>query len=147
MTKSYYDRKIKKASLGFLTLILSMLWIYPTYYISSLSFVDQTDPTSLLLLTEILPPFLVFTASQLAPYAMEYLSFLQPHDSLAQVESSTISKLFTFLMLNVHFVFTLLTAAWSASDSIFLNPLSWVELIAVSFPDGASFFINYVRHS
>lgn len=47
-------------------------------------------------------------------------------------------------MFNVHFVFTLLSAALYSPYSPFTNPVQWVESISIAFPSGASFFINYV---
>jgi calcium permeable stress-gated cation channel len=47
-------------------------------------------------------------------------------------------------MFNVHFVFTLLSAAVTTSYKLFINPVEWVQAISQSFPSGGSFFINYL---
>jgi hypothetical protein len=61
------------------------------------------------------------------------------------VQEATFGKYFYFLMFNVHFVFTLLSAAVNSSYKLFINPLEWVQAISQSFPSGGSFFINYVQ--
>jgi Calcium-dependent channel, 7TM region, putative phosphate/Cytosolic domain of 10TM putative phosphate transporter len=150
LSKSFLDRKIKTGLIAFLVFFISLIWVYPTYYISSLA-TFWTSPYSsnnvlLLFLDQFLPPILVFLFAKCAPYLFEYFSYQQCFDSKIQADCATLSKYFYFLMLNVHFVFTLLISAWGTSDAIFSNPLQWVEAVSVSFPGGATFFINYVSY-
>jgi hypothetical protein len=147
LSKSFLDRKIKTAFISFLAFFISVLWVYPTFYISSLATFttpESSDNVLLLFFEQFLPPILVFLCAKGAPYLLEYFSYRQCFDSKIQADSATLSKYFYFLMLNVHFVFTLLSSAWGTSDAIFSNPLQWVESVSVSFPSGATFFINYV---
>lgn len=148
LSKSYLDRKIKTALIAFLAFLISFLWVYPTYYISSLATFAASPFKSnniySLFIEQFLPPILVFVCAKGAPHLLEYFSYRQCFDSVIQADCATLSKYFYFLMLNVHFVFTLLTSAWGTSDAIFSNPLQWVESVSVSFPSGATFFINYV---
>ena len=151
LTRSYMDRKIFGGVVALISFLICLFWIYPSYAISSLTIIQIQDSklqdastNFLIFVNQIVPPVLVFVSAKLAPYLLEFFSYRQYLDSTVQVDASTLSKYFYFLMFNVHFVFSMLTSAFGTSGSFFSNPMAWIESIAVSFPEGASFFMNFV---
>ena len=145
LTLSFFDKKIKSSAVAILGLTISILWVYPSYYISGLK-TEMQDSNFLIFVNQIVPPILVLISAKMAPYLLEFLSYNQSLDSTIQIDCSTLSKYFYFLMFNVHFVFTLLASAWGSSGSFFADPLGWVQLVSITFPDVCDYSYLIVLH-
>ncbi|KAI8900798.1 hypothetical protein BC833DRAFT_580558, partial [Globomyces pollinis-pini] len=154
LTSSALEKKIKSGLLSFTSLTISFLWVMPTYLISQLTVTGLSDPKwvdiwrsipgAAIVIRKILPPVLILTCNNLMPFFLEFLSYLQGHFTIADIEEATLLKYFYFLMFNVNFVFTFLSSAWYSSERLFDHPFLWVESISTSFPGGASLFTNYL---
>eukprot|EP00842_Homolaphlyctis_polyrhiza_P000223 jgi/Hompol1/1200/HPOL_004541-RA len=149
----------KRSVLNAASYAICLFWVIPTSYISSFTQLDTLGrqpeyrefvtsvskyPWLYALVSTVGPPLIIQLCNMLMPYLLEWLSSFQCLASRHLEQENTMAKYFFFLIFNVHFVFTLFTAASSSTADMFVNPLAWIQNIATSLPSGASFFINYL---
>jgi hypothetical protein len=76
LTKSLWDRKIKRAALSLVSMAICIGWVVPTYYISRLSFIGlpgwvDTNPILATIVESVVPPILILTCASLIPYVLD----------------------------------------------------------------------------
>ncbi|KAJ8324458.1 hypothetical protein O5D80_006711 [Batrachochytrium dendrobatidis] len=156
---SLMETVIKRGLVDIFVYTLSLCWIVPTSFVSKFSrldelglqpeyrqfviFVNQYSWLRILVVS-ILPPLIIQLFNIIMPYVFDAFSGLQGYESTFKVQKATFAKYFFFLVFNVHFVFTIFSAAWGSSSNFFASPLAWVENIVTKLPSGTSFFINYL---
>ncbi|KAJ3322200.1 hypothetical protein HDV06_003260 [Boothiomyces sp. JEL0866] len=154
LSRTLFDRLIKRNAVLLLVWCICILWVIPTYYISTIplqlmqipawrSYMENYPDTALFI-TSCISPILILISTAIMPYILDYLSYLGCWDSLTEIQEATLSQYFYFLLFNVHFVYTIISSAWVTSSELYIHPLSWVERVANSFPSGSAFFINYL---
>ncbi|KAH6576985.1 hypothetical protein BASA50_002620 [Batrachochytrium salamandrivorans] len=159
LSLSLMETVIKRSIVNIIAHTIALFWIIPTSFVSNFSRLDelgmQPQYSSFvlfisqyswlrMLVTSVLPPLIIQISNMVMPYLFDALSGLQGRESTFKVQQSTFCKYFFFLVFNVHFVFTIFSAAWNTFSNLFTNPLSWLENIATSLPSGTLFFVNYL---
>ncbi|KAL2918787.1 hypothetical protein HK105_201621 [Polyrhizophydium stewartii] len=159
LSLSLMQTVIKRAIFDILAYTICIGWVIPTSFISSLTQMDDLtkfpknrefvtflmkSPLLHTLVVSVFPPLTIQICNMCMPLLFEWLTQFQGMASTYSMQRSLLAKYFFFLLLNVQFVYTIFSSAWSTSSNIFLSPLSWLENIATSLPAGTSFFINYL---
>ncbi|GES81939.1 DUF221-domain-containing protein [Rhizophagus clarus] len=91
-----------------------------------------------------LPTLAVVTLNAIIPMLMEFFSKLEGLKSRSAIESSTFNKYFSFLLVTVLLIFTVVGTWLSAFEDIAQNPTKITITLAKNLPRVAPFFINYV---
>ncbi|OZJ03881.1 hypothetical protein BZG36_03954 [Bifiguratus adelaidae] len=91
-----------------------------------------------------LPTLAVIVFMALLPMIMEYLGKLQGVTSRSELEESTMSKYFFFLLFNVLLVFTIASTFWKTFVDIAHDPTSIPSILAEKLPSVAPYFVNYI---
>jgi Trk K+ transport system NAD-binding subunit len=76
LTKSLWDRKVKRGFLSLLSMGICVGWVIPTYFISTLSFIGlpawiDTNPFLAMIAKSVVPPVLILTCATLITYVLD----------------------------------------------------------------------------
>ncbi|KAJ3038080.1 hypothetical protein HDV00_001041, partial [Rhizophlyctis rosea] len=155
----YLRRQLQKYTILVLTVALTFFWIVPSWAIASLTSLESVARVPAFrwvvnilagnemvygLVQTLGPPLVLSIFNAVMPFILEALSYQQGFESNSHVEMATMDKYFFFLFFNVFFVFTLANTVWKIISTFFDNPLSIINLVSTSLPEGATFFINYI---
>jgi hypothetical protein len=88
LTKSLWDRKVKRGFLSLVSMGICVGWVIPTYYISTLAFIGlpawiDTNPFFAMVVKSVVPPVLILSCATLITYVLDCIVNLHSYISFA----------------------------------------------------------------
>ncbi|KAF7828020.1 CSC1-like protein [Senna tora] len=154
-SESFMRRWISKLVVIAVWIVFTILFLIPVVVVQGLTNLSQLEVwfpflKSILTITFVsqvitgyLPSLILQLFLKMVPPVMEFLSSIQGYISHSDIEKSACDKVLWFTIWNVFFA-TLFSGSVLTSLSIFLEPKSIPQRLAVAVPAQASFFIAYV---
>ncbi|KAL4951883.1 hypothetical protein BDW69DRAFT_30947 [Aspergillus filifer] len=153
----WWERIIRYAvSVGFVAALV-IFWAIPTAFVGSLSNINSlTDKVPFLrfindipqwilgAVTGLLPTILMAVLMALLPIILRLMAKIGGAPSLAAVELTTQNFYFTFQVVQVFLVVTLVSSATSVVTKIISEPTSAATLLANNLPKSSNFYISYI---
>ncbi|XP_042021343.1 CSC1-like protein HYP1 isoform X1 [Salvia splendens] len=152
---SFITRWMCSVIVIFACLIITILFLVPVFIAQGLTNLTQLETMLPFLsgilrmkivtqvVTGYLPSLILEIFLVLVPPVMIVLSSMQGHVALSQIEKSACIKMLWFTIWNIFFA-NVLSGSALYRLGIILEPKKFTELLAVSVPGQASFFIAYV---
>ncbi|KAL1920082.1 uncharacterized protein VTP21DRAFT_1228 [Calcarisporiella thermophila] len=136
---------------------LIIFWLFPITFILGLTSLDtmskhfiylgpivDTTPFFRMLIQNVLPTVLVTLFMALLPWMLMEVSKLECSTSYSMLERKVLKRYYYFSIFNVLLVFLLGKTFLTSILSVLYQPTSLLEVLAITLPEGSSFFINYV---
>ncbi|CAN0923619.1 CSC1-like protein At1g69450 [Linum grandiflorum] len=154
-TSTFMQRWTSKLVIVVVCVLLTVLFLIPVILVQGLTNLSQLESwfpflKSILtrkfisqVITGYLPSLILQLFLKIVPPIMWFLSSIQGHISLSEIEKSACDKVIWFTVWNVFFA-TVFSGSVFYQLSIVLDPKSIPEKLAISVPAQESFFIAYV---
>ncbi|PVU95385.1 hypothetical protein BB561_001842 [Smittium simulii] len=149
-------RLLRTAFLAVFVLFISVFWLVPISFLSSLvspEFIDSYFPGFLKYLKSnpllntffklTLPSLILYAFNETMPLALDYLNRISGTRTISERQFDTIQQYYGFLIISVLLIFSLSKLVLGNLYDMIENPSEIPKLLADALPDVAPFFMGY----
>ncbi|CAG8639499.1 14330_t:CDS:2, partial [Acaulospora morrowiae] len=153
----FREKMIRTVIVNICVWALTLFWLFPIVAFLTLTSIDslsrriqflgpflEAAPIIRTLLQNVLPTVLVSFFMAILPWILMELSKQEYFPSYSALEEAVLVRHYYFTLFNVFVVFLLGITFLQSIFDVINSPTSIFEVLAISLPQGATFFINYV---
>ena len=157
MNLTWQSRWVKSSLVTAFIAALIIFWAIPVAFVGTLSnityltekvkflrFINNCPPVLLGLITAYLPTILLAVLMALLPIILRQAAKISGIPTFSGVEYTVSNYYFTFLVVQVFLVVTVVSSAASSVVAIINDPTSAPSLLARQLPTASNFYISYI---